>query len=98
VTVEVPTQLELHFRTSSKEIYILDTFHMKLNRYLLCKNGPLVGLCVEIVGRDGNCLFRGFRPFTALYIIQNVQLRINTRESYKMYEYIRKIDKRMPNQ
>jgi hypothetical protein len=41
---------------------------------------------VENVARGGNCLFRMFRPFVTYEIIQNnMRLRTNTREVYKMH-------------
>jgi hypothetical protein len=45
-----------------------------------------MGLSVKTVARDGNCLFRRFRPFVAFEITQNnVQLHINTKEDYELH-------------
>jgi hypothetical protein len=49
------------------------------------KSESVETLPVQIVARDGNGLFRCFRPFVAFETIQNdVQPRINP-EEYEMY-------------
>jgi hypothetical protein len=49
-------------------------------------SGSMEGVSVETAARDGNCLFQKFRPFVTLEITQNnMRLRINTSEDYKMY-------------
>jgi hypothetical protein len=47
----------------------------------MCKSESVVGLSMETVDKDGNCLFQTFLPFIAFQIIQNnVQLQSNNKK------------------